>query len=176
MKLVHNTTAIPKRSSDFIPKKMIFAAFDFHINRSVWVKTIILNHQRDLQKAGNALWKIKGFSGEKLGENCAGFVHQTFFLSESSRTGKEKMTADPRYSAVVVLVKSHLTMEIICHEAVHAGLAHARRMLRRPELVVGSYDNMMTEEVVAYATGEIAAAINRFCHKEGIYEGSEKSP
>ena len=73
--------------------------------------------------------------------------------------------ADPRYFCIMGFIQKHLRMEIICHEAVHAGFAYLTRQTRRQ----WSLDDALDEEEVAYPTGIIASLINKYLHEEGLY-------
>ena len=101
-----------------------------------------------------------------LGEGCLGAVNS---LSTEhikfDKGGKETryMEFDPRYFCIIGLCREGLSMEIICHESVHAALCLVRR--RR----VDPMKDMAGEERLAYPCGAIAAEINRFLHRRGLY-------
>lgn len=85
----------------------------------------------------------------------------------SKKQERHWIEADPRYFCVIGLVKGFLSMEIICHEAVHAGLAYAKRHRRAPW---DEHIRHFEEEALCYPSGKIAAAINRAIFKAGLYE------
>lgn len=68
---------------------------------------------------------------------------------------------------MIGLVYGHLSMEIISHEAVHAGFNFSKRASRAPwDRKAQDFD----EEGVAYPAGRIAAAINRVLHAAKLYK------
>lgn len=79
--------------------------------------------------------------------------------------GRGAVYVDPRYFCVIGLVRGHLSMEIISHEAVHAGCAYAKRGARAPWHDALGFD----EEHIAYPAGRIAAAINRALWAAKLY-------
>ena len=83
--------------------------------------------------------------------------------------GEKRFTlVDPSYFCVIGLAKTHLTMEVICHEATHAGFAYAAR--HRRDFFVNQDHMDIPEEDVCYPSGMIAAGINRFLNYKGLYE------
>lgn len=106
----------------------------------------------------------------RLGRTCMGAVNG--MGEEHLRVAKDGsetrwLECDPRYFCVIGLVKGFLSMEIICHEAVHAGFAYARRVKThrwRDEAL------QLDEEAVCYPSGAIAAAINRALYRAGLFE------
>ena len=77
------------------------------------------------------------------------------------------MRADPRYFCVVGLCLGWLNMEVISHEAVHAAYCYEKRVGRN---LFGDAAADFDEERIAYPAGRIAAAVNRFLHKKGLYD------
>jgi hypothetical protein len=100
-----------------------------------------------------------------LGRGCFGAVNGLSREIVDAR-GRSIMQVDPRYFCLIGLVHGFLSMEIICHEAGHAGFAYAKR--RRGNHWVDALT--LDEENVCYPAGRIAAAINRFVHRKGLYE------
>ncbi len=96
-------------------------------------------------------------------------------------TKHEKITADgsvewaftsahPRYFCVIGLCLGYLDMEVVAHEAAHVGFCYARRVKKDPFLE--TFES--PEEVVCYAAGRAARAINATLHEAGLYEGQVK--
>lgn len=101
--------------------------------------------------------------------DCAGFVNN--LSVERMRFGKggvlleHTLSVDPRYFCIICLnQETGLNMEVITHEAVHAGFFYSRRSRMKWPGQKGQPD-----EAVCYPAGIIAAAINRFVHDEGLY-------
>jgi hypothetical protein len=128
------------------------------------VKLLIFAHPHDLRK----FWKDV-LGGADLGAGCKGAVNAMGYTSERiwSRGRVERhWVCDPRYFCVMGLCIGYLNMEIVSHEAVHAGFCYARRRGRDP----WNDDKGLGEEDVAYPAGAIAAGINRYLHDKGLYE------
>lgn len=73
---------------------------------------------------------------------------------------------DPVYFCVIGLVRGAISMEAICHEAVHAAYAYTNRV--RTLSWPGSQDS--PEENLCYPAGRIAAEINRKLWKHDLYK------
>jgi hypothetical protein len=110
----------------------------------------------------------KAIRGLGLGRGAVGAVNSLAYERISFRRAKESrsMECDPRYFCMIGLCKTHLSMEIVSHEAVHAGFAYAKR--RKGDAWIAAMD--FDEEFVAYPAGRIAAAINRFLFRKGLYQ------
>lgn len=110
-------------------------------------------------------WRV-ALGKSALGPRCLGAVTSLSRRHENPARGTCWLEVDPRYFCVIGLVQRHLCMNVICHEAVHAGWAYARRRARSwwDEAI---RDN--DEERVCYPAGLIAAAINRAVHEAGLY-------
>jgi len=65
---------------------------------------------------------------------------------------KPFMEVDPRYFAVMGLIQGHTNDEILCHEAVHAAFAYAKRVGHR-NLWAGA--RTLDEEMICYPAGRI---------------------
>jgi hypothetical protein len=101
----------------------------------------------------------------ELGRHTAGAVSALSYERINVTTGASVMVVDPRYFCVIGLTRDNLSMEVITHEAVHAGFAYAKRVQKN--LWAGADE--LDEENVCYPAGRIAAAINSFLHDQGLY-------
>ena len=115
-------------------------------------------------------WNGKLGKEERLGLHCFGVVNGLSRWIESydakTDTWSRRMErCDPRYFCVIGLVVGHLGMEVITHEAGHAGFCYAKRVQRAPWAAARDFD----EEEVCDPAGMIAAAIKRFLHRRGLY-------
>lgn len=128
----------------------------------VKAKLLVFDTAKDMR----AFWK--GMFGTSLGRYAIGAVN-ALSITYSERGNGANPTVkevDRNYYCIMCLAKPHLTMEVVCHESVHAGYAFALRKLRAPWVQdIGD----MKEEEVAYPAGLIAAAINRVLHKRKLY-------
>lgn len=116
----------------------------------------------------NRFWRKSFDCG--ISRNCKGVAKGLFGWTERvDQAGKwvrKCITGDRRYFCVIGLIHGHLNMEVVTHESVHAGLCYAKRATRTPWAKYGDFD----EEQIAYPAGRIAARINQFLHKKGLYE------
>lgn len=125
-------------------------------------KLLIFRAARDMRE----FWKKR--IKNDLGRGAVGAVNGLYCHRERFRKGNcvdEWLEADRRYFCVIGLIQSRLCMEIIAHEATHAGFCYAKRTRRLPWGTVDDFD----EEHVAYPAGAIAAKINRFVYQKGLY-------
>jgi hypothetical protein len=119
------------------------------------------------RKGLRAFWRA--FSTYELGRSAMGAVSQLSCEVILSHKGRERRftEVDPRYFCVIGLVKEFLSMEIICHEATHAGIAFAKRAKRTAwDHRIDEFD----EESICYPTGMLAAEINRAIYGAGLHE------
>lgn len=102
---------------------------------------------------------------EHLGRKTVGAV-KSLALDVITAEGLE-YTEHPNadYYCFIGLIKGYLSMEIVCHESVHAGFAYAERVNR--DIFPSEGDE---EERIAYPAGKVARQINRWLHKNGYYE------
>lgn len=108
--------------------------------------------------------------GDRLGPRALAAVHElSVHVIQFGKDGSERqrIEADPRYYCFIGMVRGYLSMENICHEAVHAGWCFARRKARQPW---DAHVKDNAEEAVCYPAGKIAAAINRVLHATNLYE------
>lgn len=110
---------------------------------------------------------MHAFSKQALDKNVFGSAGCVHSLSEEriTKQGACTLHVDPRYFCVICLAQSHLTMEIITHEACHAGIYFAERSRHR-----WPYQEHAPSEAICYPTGRIARAINKFLHDKGLYQ------
>ena len=127
-------------------------------------KVLVFRNPRALR----SFWKI-GLKQGELGRWTTGAVNGLISwkerLSRNNIWTRRITRADPRYFCVIGLACGFLTMEHIAHEAVHAGFCYAKRVNRTPWAEGRDFD----EEEIAYPAGAIAAGINRFLFKKGLY-------
>lgn len=110
-------------------------------------------------------WRSALDSG--LGRGCVGAVNSLCYTRTHPRQNTKVVEVDPRYFCIIGLCVSRLDMEVICHEATHAGFYYARRHHETFWRKRGTHDS--PDEEVCYPVGRIAASINRFLHKKGLY-------
>lgn len=123
----------------------------------------------DSMKHMREFWRRVLFKTD-LGPGCLGAVNSLMMEVVSFKNGTESkpwIETDPRYFCLIGLVRRHLTMEIITHEAAHAGIYYARLKRRAP------WDECIrrnNDEAVCYPTGKIAAAIVSVCRANKLIE------
>lgn len=123
-------------------------------------KLLVFDRASNLRR----FWR-EGLKRGDLGRYCKGAVNGLY--SEAWRAdGVKRLYADPRYFCVIGLVQTHLSMTVISHEAVHAGFCYEKRVRRNVFGPAADFD----EERIAYPAGYIAAAINRYLDRKGLYQ------
>ena len=133
-------------------------------NSRLKAKLMVFEKPKHLKAFWNKILKL-----DKLNRYTVGAVApiKMTYAEKGNESSPFRMVVDPRYFCLIGLCKTHLSMEAICHEAVHAGYAFALRKMKAPWLAeIGD----MKEEAVAYPAGRIAAAINRVLWKHGLYK------
>lgn len=124
-------------------------------------KTLIFKNSSALRQ----FWKLS-LGRDELGRWTQGAVWATFYTATASTDFRTVLIVDERYFCLIGLVRTHLTMEILSHEAVHAAYAYERRVKRTPW---EEYVRNFPEEAIAYPAGRIAAALNREIYRAGLY-------
>lgn len=84
--------------------------------------------------------------------------------ADGTETG-HYLEVDPRYFCVISLVRGHTGMEVLSHEAVHAGYCYAKRVARTPFEAARHFD----EEEIAYPAGRVARWMNVYLHDNGFH-------
>jgi hypothetical protein len=154
---------IPRFASDMLPGVRL-DAWDLVWKSRPKVKFIVVYRMSDLRLAWNTLSKLRGDERPyRMGRGCRGFCHQCWSLFE--KDGKFRMEADADYAAVIVVLAKTLSIEVVAHEAFHAGLAVMRRKLRDPNAPVSDLDN---EEIAAYPAGKITHFGVKVCRELGL--------
>lgn len=120
-------------------------------------KVMLFERPKDLRE----FWRRR--TGFDISSKCLGAVSA---LSRERVHPGHVLEVDRRFFCMIGLTAGNLSMEIISHEAVHAGFAFARRRARAP----WSDESLrLDEEAVAYPAGRVAAMINRWLHDRGHY-------
>lgn len=126
-------------------------------------KLLVFNNRRNLRN----FWR-KGLGRSDIGK-CRGAVTELRWTVHNFKGKAETRytEVDPRYFCVIGLVKGFLTMNIICHEAVHAGMAFSRRIKKTDW---SNEVDRMPEEAICYPAGIIAQEINHVLFKNNLYK------
>lgn len=115
-----------------------------------------------------AFWK-DGLGRGDLGRYCLGAVNGLYLEIHRVTKKKERrwLEVDPRYFCVIGLTEKGLSMEIVCHESVHAAFSFAKRKSRSPwDALIDDFD----EEAICYPAGRIARSINRVLFAAKLYK------
>ena len=87
--------------------------------------------------------------------------------SYKTKIPQDFVVRDRKYFAMIGLLEKHLNMEVIIHEAVHAGIAYGSRCRSRrwtdPE-------NHSDEELICYPAGYIASQLITQFQEEGLLQ------
>lgn len=132
------------------------ALFEFDVkarpSSRLKAKVLIFANNKDLLR----FWKI--ISPHKLGKGCLGVVNSLAYektLVDKHGAKTTNLCCDASYFCVIGLLVKHLSDEIICHEATHAGFAWAKRVNRN---IFAKYSDL-DEELVCYPTGRLSSEI-----------------
>lgn len=157
MRSRHAATPLPRDwKSKPVPGILLERDIKVRPSSRVYAKLLVFENRADLRR----FW-TEDLGKEELGEGCCGAVHPLWRTVDEGRIQE----FDPRYFCVIGLIKDYLSMEIICHESVHAGYAYAERCRGVKWPGCGELE----EEYLAYPTGAISAGINFAVSKAGLY-------
>lgn len=111
----------------------------------------------DKQATMRTYWRRYAHHG--LGRGFLGAVNALRYSRTDFFTGggeRDTECVDRRYFCMIGLLKGHLTLPVVMHEAVHAGFCFAKRQARSSwDAQALSFD----EEAVAYPAGLIAEGL-----------------
>jgi hypothetical protein len=127
------------------------------------VKVLVFDKPRSLCR----FWRDA--LGNPTSRDTRGIVNGLGVQVEDYRGGELRrvfMRGDPRFFAVMGLCLGWLSMEVVSHEAVHAAYAYEERVGRN---MFGAAAADFDEERIAYPAGRIAAGVNAFLHRKGLY-------
>jgi len=128
------------------------------------LKVVVFDRQKWLPH----FWRVV-LGRPHLGARTLGAVnalaHETIDI-RSGRPDRSTMWVDPRYFAIMGLVRGHLSMEIVTHESVHAAFCYAKRCKGNQWAEYTDFD----EEEIAYPAGRIARAVNALLHDKCLYQ------
>lgn len=167
MRVVKSKHPLPRRVRRLFPEGYVVCSVDIALDQTRLCKVILFRTLPALRKGYPLLCDALGYRS-RVSRTCWGWC--VIGWDEESKgpaeaPTAERMIVDPRYSAVIGLSLTKLTTEIVCHEAVHAGMAHARIKNAHPRFDV---HQMKLEEDVAYPAGYIAAETLKALRNEGF--------
>ena len=151
---------LPRRWSTHPKMKGLDAEFDVRLG-TLYAKVLVFKRTSHLE----GWWKSNIKSHYLPKGKALGAVNGLFY-EVIPKKGSAYLSVDPRYFCVIALTRKNLTMEVIAHEAVHAGFCFAKRKCRNPW---DDFTKENHEEGLAYPAGRIAAAINRELYKRNLY-------
>lgn len=161
MKIRHSKDPLPKLFNDLPGADKALGIWDIGLtpDARLRMKLLLFRNNREM----SAFWKP--VMGGIPGKQCLGIVQSPGFTVYNYESGTEKrlLEVDPTYFAVMALLEKHLTVEIICHEAMHAAFAYSNRSKKQWP---GSKDH--PEENVCYPAGLLAARIDYALRKDGF--------
>ncbi len=171
MRLIHNPP-LPRDWINHPYGKGIVVEGEVRVSRRsrLAAKVLVFRSRRNLV----AFWRRA--LGQDIGGALAGVTplmeHSTRFLRRAGRIVEQtRIQADPRYFCIVGFAIGSINMEIITHEAVHAGFAYAKRVKRSPYKAEALNND---EEEIAYPVGRIARGINMMFHDLGVYDDQRR--
>lgn len=165
MRIKHSKKPLPRCWTKHPKAKGILLEREFGIGGSrLLAKLLVFDTNRSLRH----FWEQCLGKGS-VGRCTQGVVRALFFeiltfAKDGTVTGH--IEADPRYFCVIGLLKQHLSMEVISHEAVHVAYAYVKRIQRTPwDKKAKEFD----EEAICYPSGVAASMMNRLLWKAGMY-------
>jgi len=162
MKVRHSNTPLPRYFHTLPGADKAAEIYEIRVSgySRLWIKVLLFRTNRDLCRFFNR----NLYSG--LDRDTRGVVSYLGTEVISFKDGKESTweEVDPRYFAVMGLLTTHLTPEILCHESVHAAFAYARRAGSRNRWpgATGQPD-----ENVCYPAGRIMRFLTEQLKKDG---------
>lgn len=147
----------------------LLAQGDIRIGSSrLAAKVLVFDRPEGLRE----FWR-EGLGKSELGKDCRGVVNSLITEVNRCENGRwvNFFEADARYFCLIGLCASHLSMEIICHESVHAAFSYLKRVKRCPW---DEQSKHFHEEALAYPTGAMARELNKFLFRHNLYEIGEK--
>lgn len=162
MRLIHSRHPLPRHFARHPGCKGLLLEKDLAIGSSrLRAKLLVFRNRTFLRE----FWK--GPLGKsELGRNCDGAVNSLLVNVERfngrGRAVARHLEADPRYFCIIGLIRECMGMEVIAHEAVHAGFCYVKRVKRSPW---DDQAKMQDEEAVAYPAGVIAQCIGEIYWK-----------
>lgn len=156
--------SLPRWAKDIFPGVRVDAWEVFSKSHKLRCKVCFFHSRKDLRAAWNRLCLLRGDGPKhhRMGRSI-GFVHQCW-QECVKKNGKRELWVDKRYSSIICLLAPSITYEVAAHEALHAGMAHARRITRNPDFNPSEMDQ---EELAAYPCGFIADSIIAVARRQG---------
>lgn len=166
MRVRHSKKPIPQNFRTFAKRYGILGEVDIKVRHTsrLAMKALMFTTRKGLRD----FWKQR-LGREDLGNGCLGCVNKLGYEVHFFPKGGgmlQYIEVDARYFAIMGLIAGHCTMEILCHESVHAGFAYAKRVHKK-DLWHNSKD--LDEEDVCYPSGRIAGALAGWCAKHNYY-------
>ncbi len=143
--------------------RMVLRTTDWHEREGVqnrWFWVVVHDKQPELVAAAARM-------GRPVEADCEGLVHPVH--------QRERIAADGRvtplepangYSGLIRLARTHLTVEHIAHELVHAAGVVYRQSVH-PQISLGN-GCRRNEEALAYIYGDLAASMARLFRDHGL--------
>lgn len=163
IKRVPNPKPLPSRwKSINVVKPAVWVGDILTTNSSrLSLKLLVFNTLKDLRRFYR--WLKPGMEIGNCKGCCIRLETEIIDFKDGVRE-RNYLRCDPRYYAVMCLLRQHLTTNIIVHEAVHAGIALAERSTK----VWDRSGNW--EEQLCYPTGRIAANIVHALRQDGLID------
>lgn len=164
MRVRHSTRPLPRNWKHFSKRYGIVGELDIKVRHTsrLWMKALMFKSVTGMRE----FWR-KALQNGELGRYCRGVVNGLAVEHVRFHKGggeTRTMEVDPRYFCIMGLIAGHTTMEIVCHEAVHAAFNYAKRVNKR-DLWHGAKD--LDEENVCYPAGRIAATLGEWIRRRG---------
>lgn len=171
MRLRHISTPLPRDWTKIKGVEGLILDADLRIDSGrLRAKLLVFKNRPCLRK----FW-VNHLGKGNLGARCCGAVNSLIQEVRTIPGKKDKfketayLEADPRYYCVMGLARGWLTIEIICHESVHAAFCYTKRVKRVPW---AEHLEDFHEEELCYPTGRIANKIVEALRKAALVSDS----
>ena len=164
MKLRYSRNPLPRHIEDSRHFKGIVDAWDIcvRVHGRLFLKVVVF----ESEKAMRIFWNKAVSPDSGWTKGTSGVVSElSMDVVKFTKAGEVHMKeVDPRYFAIMGLIRGRTDDEVLAHESVHAGFAYARRLGKRSRF----YEKHgLDDEMVCYPAGRISAALRLCIPREG---------
>lgn len=157
MRLIHRKKGLPLWFVDRPGRSDIIIESNLTVGTTrLRAKFVVFPDEAALRK----FWKREKISRNDLGARCPGAVnglcYQATDYDTKGKASNARLVADARFFCIIGMVRGFFNVEIIAHEAGHAGFCYARRVQRTPW---DHHAKRFDEESICYPAGIIARKI-----------------
>lgn len=170
MRIAHTATPLPRRFTGQFPGIVLEADVTVTPGARIAAKLLVFRNNAAMRTFWRRALGCRG--GRAICRRTLGAVHTPATEWTEHPSEQKWMEVDRRYFCVIGLIQTHLTMEVITHEAGHAAFAYVSRQRRIMFEPARQHD----EEGICYPLGIIARGINMILCDAGLYPRTKVAP